>query len=518
MNWQRGIIALFLFANNLLAQTPIIDLVPGGLETNEPSLYIHPTNPKIQILGSNTDYFFVSNDAGFTWKHVELKPSEGFYGDPVTYIDKKGYFYLLSLAKNPGLEWPEHFDRIVLQTSNDQGQTWKSNGVGYQPGKMQDKPWIAIDENKSSPHKGSVYVSWTEFDKYGSKDPRDSSRIRFAYRRNADDTFATVIASDSCGDAEDGDNTLEGATCAIGVWGDIFCVWAGKGKIWMDVSRDGGKTWGKDQIIAEQQSGWAIDDIPGLMRSNNMPFIKSDSKGRLYLVYGDKRNGDYDIFLKMSNDGGQNWSDDQRLNTDAKSNGRDQYMPHLAMDVSNDKLYVIWYDRRHSSSNMYTDVYMRPIVKGKPGKEYRITNQSFCPPGKKEFFGDYIAVAASKGLLRAAFTDFDNQSAQTTVKVAAMSDAFIKRYASIPKQAYMEMGVLPDTALFLVHFALPGMKSCTLEISRGRQVVYKQLFDPLAVEEQEVLLPLSRIPRGVYKVALSAKGRKMTKELYIGKP
>jgi len=61
------------------------------------------------------------------------------------------------------------------------------------------------------------------------------------------------------------------------------------------------------------------------------------------------------------------------------------------------------------------------------------------------------------------------------------------------------------------------MKSCTLEITRGRQVVFKQLFDPLTAEEQEVALPLSRIPQGVYKVSLSSKGRKMTRELYIGK-
>jgi hypothetical protein len=517
MRLRRVLIFFCCIANNLLAQTPIIDLVPGGLETNEPSLAIHPTKPNIQILGSNTDYFFVSEDAGFTWKFIELKPAEGFYGDPVTFIDKQGRFYLLSLARNPSLEWPEHFDRIVFQTSDDLGKTWKSTGIGYQAGKMQDKPWIAVDENKGSPHKGSVYVSWTEFDKYGSSDSKDSSRIRFAFRRNGSDTFSTVVVSDSCGGAKDDDETLEGATCAVGVWGEIYCVWAGKGKIWMDVSSDGGKTWGPDKVIANQEGGWAIDDIPGLMRSNNMPFIKCDSKGRLYLVYGDKRNGDYDIFLKMSSDGGQTWTDDLRLNMDTKGNGRDQYMPHIAMDASKDKVYVIWYDRRHSEQNMYTDVYLRPVVKGTPGKEYRVTNQSFCPPGKKEFFGDYIAVAASKGMLRAAFTDFDNQTAQTTVKVAAMSDAFIKRYASTPKQAYMEMGVLPDTALFLVHFALPGMKSCTLEITRGRQVVFKQLFDPLTAEEQEVALPLSRIPQGVYKVSLSSKGRKMTRELYIGK-
>jgi hypothetical protein len=82
----------------------------------------------------------------------------------------------------------------------------------------------------------------------------------------------------------------------------------------------------------------------------------------------------------------------------------------------------------------------------------------------------------------------------------------------------MEMGVLPDTGLFVVHFALPGIKSCTLEMSRGRQIIHKQLFDPLPAEEQEVILPINRIPPGVYKVSLSTKGRKMTRELYIGKP
>lgn len=518
MHGKWGLALLWLAGNGLLAQTPIIDLVPGGVETNEPSLAIHPKNPNIQILGSNTNYFFVSEDAGFSWKSVSLKPAEGFYGDPVTHIDKQGRFYLLSLAQNPALEWPEHFDRIVLQTSSDGGKAWASSGIGHRLGKMQDKPWIAMDEYKKSRFNGSVYVSWTEFDKYGSKDSRDSSRIRFAYRRHASDTFTTVVVSDSSGDAQDGDNTLEGATCTVGPVGEIYCLWAGKNKIWLDISTDGGKTWGPDRIIADQLAGWAIDDIPGLMRSNNMPFVKCDSKGRLYVVYGDKIRGDYDIFMKTSQDGGQSWSSAQRLNADPSGNGRDQYMPHLALDASEDNLYVVWYDRRHSAQNVYTDVYMRPFIKGKPGKEYRITNQSFCAPGKKVFFGDYIAVAASKGIIRAAFTHYDNATALASVKVAALTRSFVKRNATLPKTAYMEMGVLPDTGLFVVHFALPGIKSCTLEMSRGRQIIHKQLFDPLPAEEQEVALPLNRIPPGVYKVSLSAKGRKMSRELYIGKP
>jgi hypothetical protein len=68
MQLRRGLIICSLFASKLLAQTPLLDLVPGGLETNEPSLAIHPTDPNVQILGSNTSYFFVSENAGYTWK------------------------------------------------------------------------------------------------------------------------------------------------------------------------------------------------------------------------------------------------------------------------------------------------------------------------------------------------------------------------------------------------------------------------------------------------------------------
>jgi hypothetical protein len=193
-------------------------------------------------------------------------------------------------------------------------------------------------------------------------------------------------------------------------------------------------------------------------------------------------------------------------------------MPHIAVDASNDKFYVVWYDRRHSQNNIYTDVYLRSVVKGKPGKEYRVTNQSFCPPGKKVFFGDYISIAAARGIVRAAFTTYNSRNVLSTVRIAALSDASIRKKYVAPRMGYMEMETLTDTALFMVHFSLPGVKSCTLEVNRGRQTILKQLYDPLPAEEQELVLPLSRIPPGVYKVSLSAKGRKMTQELYIGKP
>lgn len=498
----------------LSAQTTVVPLHPGGIQTNEPSIAIHPSNPDVRILGANTSYFFQSTNGGLTWQPAVVQPPEGFYGDPVVRIGKNGSYYLLHLAKNKSLPYPESFDRIVFEKSTDRGMNWKSTGIGLRPGKMQDKPWMSLDEIKSSRYNGSIYVSWTEFDKYGSANPEDSSRIRFAYSRDGGDSFTCLTVSDTSGDARDGDNTLEGATTAVGKSGEVYMVWAGRGKIWFDKSSDGGKTWGKDQVIETQHGSWNTEDVENVMRSNSMPFVTTDLKGWIYVVFGDSRRGDQDIFLIMSKDAGKTWTAAQPLNTDL-TKGRDQYMPAICTDPSNGKVYVTWYDRRHSDNNLYTDVYLRPVVKGKPGKEYRVSNTSFCPPGKLVFFGDYIGIAAARGQLAAAYTVFDHDKLVPTVYVALMTDKSIRKQAGAVRPPYMQVAQLGDTALLSVHFSLPGYKSATLEIKRGRQVYYKQLFDPLPASEQEVLLPLSRFTTGVYAVTLSFKGRKLDKDLYI---
>ena len=497
------------------AQTTIVPLNPNGVKTDEPCIAIHPLNPSIQILGSNTSYFFTSQNGGYNWAPLKITPPEGFYGDPVVHITSTGDWYLLHLARNSKLEWPQTFDRIVFEKSNNQGLNWKSTGVGHNPGKMQDKPWIAVDENRKSPYNGRIYISWTEFDRYGSPKPEDSSRIRFAWSVNQGDSFSTVVVSDSCGDAVDGDNTLEGATCAVGPKGEVYMAWAGKGKLWFDKSLDGGKTWGTDAAIEDQAGGWNNEDIPGLMRANSMPFLSADKSGTLYLVFGDKRNGDYDVFVKVSQNGGKTWSPAMRLNNDALGNGKDQYMPAICVDRTKNKLYALWYDRSHSENNIFTDVYLCPLGKVKQGNPMRVTNYPFCPPGKKVFFGDYISVAAAGSEVRAAFAIFDSEKQISTVNIALLNDKIIRKYYNAEKPDFLEVARLTDTALIGIHFRFSGVKTCTLEISRARQVFYRQLFDPLEKPEQEIMLPSSRFKSGVYKVTLSNKGRKIEKDLFL---
>lgn len=503
--------------NVLVGQTTIVQLHADGVETNEPCIAIDPKYPGTQILGCNNDLLFVSNDGGFTWQPRQIKPKEGFYGDPVVFINRTGTHYLAHLAKNKAEKWPDHFDRIVFERSTDGGNTFTSTGVGLNPGKVQDKPWIYVDEGKHSKFRDRVYLSWTEFDKYGSSHSEDSSRIRISWSSNYGESFADpVVISDTAGDAADDDNTLEGATLASGKKGELYAVWAGAGFIWFDQSHDGGKTWGKDRKIATQKGGWNLS-VPGLYRCNSMPFIQTDNKGNIYVLFGDNRLGDQDIFYLFSKDGGETWSAPIRVNDDGVGNGRDQFMPNVCLDRSKNRIYAIFYDRRHSMSNKFTDVYFVELKKDKPGKNIRVTNESFCVPSSKLFFGDYISVAAEKGEIRTAYTMYEQDKQIATVQVALLTAKMVKKWKTNQKPVNIQFVQNMDSAELLIHFNIPEAKSCTIEMQRGGQLFYKQLFDPMTQSENEVILPISKFATGVYHLTLSFKGHKIEKDVFIDK-
>lgn len=508
---------LSLFSVSGFAQTYIVPLVESGIVTNEPCIAIDPKYPSFQVLGSNTSNFMVSNDGGATWEKKLVDPAEGFYGDPVVYITNDGDVYLCHLAKHPKKKHPEMFDRIVFEKSTQMGDSFKSIGVGYNQGKMQDKPWLAVDENKKSKFKGRIYLSWTEFDAYESANPSDSSRIRFAYSDGGDSFSQAITISDSSGDALDDDKTSEGATIAIGKDGTLFMFWARNGKIYMDQSSDGGKTWGKDKIIATQKGGWNHNGISGLHRANSMPFSLMDKGGMLYVIYADNRNGDLDVFITTSKDKGITWTPPVRVNNDDLKNGRDQYMPHLCMDRKTGQVYCAYYDRRFSDNNRYADVYLTTLSKGKPKKHLRVTNTSFCTPGTDErfFFGDYISVAAERGSISLAFMEFDHTNLIITVKVALMNKKFVTRSSSSLKDPYIKAMYLADSGQVVLHFEKPGAKSATLEISRAGRSVYKQLFEQWDGKPTEVIIPVKKIGFGQFDIKLSEGATALEEKLFI---
>lgn len=390
-----------IFCGLVGAQPAIVKVNTRNNSPNEVSIAIDPKNPQHMVAAANLTNVYHSKDGGLTWTEKNFKSSYGAYGDPVVIADGFGNFYLAHLALSRTVEKGKGFyaalDRIVIQKSIDGGETWSDGSAcGYNPGKMQDKPWLSADKQ------GNIHVTWTEFDQYESKNPKDRSRIRFSKSTDGGLTFSEAITiSDTTGDCLDDDNTLEGATTAIGANGEIYAAWAGFGLIYLDISIDGGKTWGRDSIVAFQQGGWS-HQIPGFFRSNGMPFIKTDKAGRLYLLFGEQRHASalYDQMigitfqLRMAEGNGQ-WKLLLIL---------PGVMPNFCVDQITDKWYVHYYmphtevcHGKAGSSHFFTTAVVSPAFN-------KIDRQQisgvFALPPSRVFFGDYIDIAAYNNRVR----------------------------------------------------------------------------------------------------------------------
>ncbi|HEY6907139.1 MAG TPA: hypothetical protein VI230_06690, partial [Ignavibacteriaceae bacterium] len=207
---------------------------PSSTDPEEVSIAIDPSNPNYLAAGANISYAYYSTNGGYNWNQLNLSSSLGVWGDPCVVFDGNGNLYYghLSIASY----W---IDRIVVQRSTDHGATFNDGaGIGFNNPKNQDKEWIAVDMT-NSPYSGNVYVTWTEFDNYGSSSSSDSSRIRFSRSTDHGITWSpAVTVSDVSGDCIDSDNTDEGAVPCVGPNGEIYVSWAGPLGLMFDKSTD----------------------------------------------------------------------------------------------------------------------------------------------------------------------------------------------------------------------------------------------------------------------------------------
>ena len=385
-----------LFSVSTFAQFQNIRI--DGPQSNSPeevTIAINPANPDVLAGGANISHFYYSFDGGLSWGEKHLSSSLGVWGDPCVLFDSLGNLYYAHLSNPVTGYW---IDRIVVQKSTDNGITWNDGaGVGLVVPKNQDKEWLAVDLSQSQ-YKGNIYMTWTEFDDYGSSNPNDSSRIRFSKSTDQGETWSDAITiSDRSGNCIDDDNTTEGAVPTVGVNGEIYVSWAGPLGLMFDKSLDGGETWGTDIFISDIPGGWAFT-VSGISRCNGLPITMcdiSDSpyQGYIYSCWGDQRNGttDTDVFFSRSTDGGETWSPALRVNDD--NTNRHQFFPWMTIDQTTGIIWGVFYDRRNTTSTN-TDVYVvKSIDGGQSFENFKVSESSFTPTSSV-FFGDYSNIAA----------------------------------------------------------------------------------------------------------------------------
>ena len=430
-SWTKLLLLLPIFSITAIAQQVVRITAPDAINPAEVSIAINPKNPDNMIAASFQtgrppkpragSYHYVTFDGGKTWKTVSTpNPTNLVQGDDVLAFSNDGVAYHVHLSFDGiRLARPVRAENgMIVNVSKDGGNTWSAGTAAINhintviP--FEDKPGLVVDNAAGSRWRGNVYLAWTRFDVYGSANPEDHSQIYFSRSTNQGQSFSMPFRiSDTGGDCLDSDNTVEGAVPAIGPKGEVYVVWAGPLGLVLDKSLDGGLTFGKDKVIGNIPGGWDFG-VQNLERANGMPTTGVDlsdgpNKGTLYVNWIDARNGDPDVFVMYSRDGGNTWSGPVRVNDDPVKNGKEQFFTWMSIDPIDGSVNVVFYDRRDTTGATTGLTLARSVDGGRTFVNRKIDVKPFLI-NPSIFFGDYSGISAYAGRVVPVFMHFDDNN------------------------------------------------------------------------------------------------------------
>lgn len=119
------------------------------------------------------------------------------------------------------------------------------------------------------------------------------------------------------------------------------------------------------------------------------PSLAAGPRGSLYVAWADSRNGDEDVFLRRSADGGATWSEEVRVNDNRIGDGTTQSLPRLAV-APDGRVDVLFYDRRNDVDDVRTEVFLASSEDGRGTFENRrVSSQPFDSSIGPTFGEDY---------------------------------------------------------------------------------------------------------------------------------
>lgn len=395
--------------NNVVTQYPNIRVFSSPYNQSGPNVAVSPINSNYIFIGANTDYgmgYYSTANSGSNWTGGDILQGSVYYSTN-PYVS----------YNNTGLLFYNYFDDfIVTDRSNNNGLNWGGRMI-VPSSTLYDMNTIAVDNSPSSPYYNRVYVAWSNFNLAQPK-------IYFSYSTNNGLTFmpSQPIGLPSANHYE------QGAKLVVAQNGTVYCFWATpninnnniEDKIAFTKSTDGGTTWSAPSypLTINGIRGYLM---PNGIRVNSFPSVALDNSGNILITWAQKNlapaGSDADICFSYSNNGGSSFSTPLRINNDALNNGKNQFLPWITVDNSNDNIAIAFYDNRDSYTPDSCDIYT--AVSTNNGASFVNLKTSDRPHrpvplnGYADgYYSDYIGIAAANNVLYPVWADNRNSVVQ----------------------------------------------------------------------------------------------------------
>ncbi|WP_372007204.1 sialidase family protein [Paenibacillus chitinolyticus] len=374
-----------------------IQISPSTSMQFEPSIAVNWLNPSVMVVvavdfstGSPNIGLYKSIDAGATWSTTLLSLPTGFVGIESPHIDylfPNSFVVLAHAFDENGLS-----GTVLSYTSNDNASSFGPPVVvnqGYGQFVNNDQVVVTTDKAGSSPFLGSIYTGYTH--DYNTEFTPGNT-IFFNRSKDGGNTYSDPTLLSSVTEFE------EFPGIAITLNGVLIVGWItqppGVSDFNIRTSQDGGTTFDGETVIAPVVV--VPSPLPGYQfRCLTYPSLSGDisnvptTRGNVYAVWQDYREGYSDIYLSISTNFGVNWGAPMPI-ADSPV-GSQNFFPAITVSPSDGAVFVSYYTNRVNPPDL--DVFLATSRDG--GVTFtntRLTTTSFSVAGLL-VIGDYIGNA-----------------------------------------------------------------------------------------------------------------------------
>ena len=215
------------------------------------------------------------------------------------------------------------------------------------PGEIVFEPNVRVDDTGSSSSEQTYPAVAVDQDGniYVAWNDRRDGRYNIYFTKSADGG-ATFDPNIKLNDSSRGKRKYP--SIAVDPRGNIYIAWHdernGNRDIYLAKSTDGGMTFGPNTRVDDTGASASAQSVPSLS-------IAVDMNENVYLAWYDNRNGNNDIYFAKSADGGATFGESARVD-DTGAASSVQAKPSIALDANGD-IYAIWHDKRNGSFDIY---------------------------------------------------------------------------------------------------------------------------------------------------------------------